>query len=146
MPERKVPAQMAAKEPIARIILEPAAKEADRKAGLAILIMEMSLRMHRRSVARIIGHRSLDQGAGGRLMTEFRQRHGVVTVEPPIVAIMGRQALQEIELILLAAGATGGADQAGLVGRDADDQCVARPGRDMAADRGKCGLRLASNQ
>jgi hypothetical protein len=80
------------------------------------------------------------------MVSEFGQRHRVMTVEPPIVPVMRRQRRQEIELILLAAGAAGGADQAGLVRGDACNQRVARPIRDVPAHSRKGCVRLAANE
>ena len=143
MCKRKVPAQVATKGPVRRIIVEPRAQEPNRRIALAILVMEMRERMGGIGIVWILGDRPLDPMPGGFMMAKFRERHRVVTVEPPIVAIVRRQDRQKIELILLAANAAGGADQAGLSGSGAHNQCVARPTCNVPANRNESGVRLA---
>jgi len=52
--KREVPAQMAVHEPFPWIVLEPGAKEGDSGVRLAVLVVEMRLRMRRGSVAWVV--------------------------------------------------------------------------------------------
>src|SRR5262249_11886295 len=144
--KRKVPAQVATKVPVWRIIVEPEAQERNYRIAVAILVMGVRERMGSLGIVWILGDRPLDPMPGSFMMAKFRERHRVVTVEPPIVAIVRRQDRQKIELILLAASAARGANQAVLGGSSARNQCVAWPTCNMLTNRNESGVRLAISE
>jgi hypothetical protein len=141
-----MPAEMAVEQRFSRIAGQPGAEERTGIIGLAGLVVIVGEGVRCVGVPRLVGDRALDPRPSRRPVAELRQCHRVVAVEPPVVAVVRRQRREEIQLILLSAGNARGADQARLVGGEADDQRVARPGPDMPAYRGECVGRPAADQ
>lgn len=71
MSKSEVPAQMAAKAAVPRILVEPGTKKGDGGVGLASLIIKMRQRMCAVAVPPLLGYGSFDEGPGGRMVAEF---------------------------------------------------------------------------
>ena len=97
-------------------------------------------------IALHLGQRALDPGARRVMLPDFRQRHAVMTVEPPVLTVVGGEPAKKIDEVLFPAGQPGHSDQPTLIGGKAQDQRVAGPGFKMGTDSGQRSSRLAGEQ
>src|SRR5512144_1399479 len=97
-----MPAHMAMEESFARIGGEPGGQEGAGRVRLAAFVANMRERMRTMRVVGVSRDRSLDLRPGGRDLPVLGQRHGMVSQEPEIVAVMRGEAVQERrDLVLL---------------------------------------------
>ena len=85
-------------------------QEGDGGIRFAILVAEMGARMCYPGIVRVLSDGSVDLRARRTLLAGFDERHAMVGVEPPIVAIVGGETVQQVYEFALPPGSAGEAD------------------------------------
>src|SRR5690348_13514462 len=91
----------------------------------------------------ILRQGSFDLWPGGISLSILRERHAMMSREPPIVAVGRGKIVQQVEERALLPGSTGIADQAVGESGGGEDYCISRPGVHMREHCGKCSLGVA---
>ncbi len=118
-----------------RIALDPFVEEGQSRLALAHFVEQVGADVRGMGAARKSGECRLDVAPPAIVHLQLDFRESKLGAEPPIVAVVRRQRLDEGQLLDLAAGATGEADQAEHAGRRRQRHRVARPGLHMLGDR-----------
>ena len=128
------------------ILRQPVVQKRDGLFAFPAFIANMGEGMRAVSVQIVDLQRPFDQRPRFGLPADLGQGHAVMAVEPPVVAVVGRQTSQERCQVLFASSQTRHTNQAALVGGEAKNQGIARPGLHMSSQRGEAGGGLASEQ
>src|ERR1700722_3299384 len=102
---------MTMEKSLARVAGEPGGQVRASSVRLAALVTNMREAVRAMCVVRGRRHGSLDLLPRLRELPVFRQRHGVIGQEPPIIAIMRRETVHQHGDLVLLPDAAGGADQ-----------------------------------
>ena len=144
--QAEVPVEMAEQSAAAIVDRQPVAQKGDAGVALAGFVTEMGEGMRAIAIAPVPGQGPLDHRARLVVPADLRQCHPAMPLEPPILAIVRGEPVEEVGKVLLASRKPRHADQSALVGGQAEHQRVARPSLHVGAQRGQRGDRLAGEQ
>src|SRR5579863_7828022 len=108
MGQRQVPVEMAVERAIARVAGQPGRKESAGAVRVALFVAEMRAGMRHPRVFRVLRKGAVYDRPRRLAVAILRQRHAVMSAEPPVVsAIAWRELVEQSEQRALLVGAPG---------------------------------------
>ena len=144
--ERKMPAQVAVKCCGFRIAGEPGGQERARGVRVSIFVIKVREGVCGPGVVRILFDRPFEHRAGGGAPAGFDQGHRVMRGEPPVVAVMRREAIHQGHQFVGPGGVPAEGDQSGEAAAHVGDHPVPRPAFQMRPACVQGGLGLSGDQ
>src|SRR5215469_4121400 len=95
--QAEMPAQMTVQPAIVIVERQPVAQERDAALPFSGLVRQMSEGVCRIGVAPDLSQRTFDHRTRRIMLADFRQRHTVMTLEPPVVTVVEGEPTQKVD-------------------------------------------------